>query len=255
MVFLVFKKKKRMHAKLNSLLLIVSLILVIVACEHQPLPPIVNPIIPGDTTGTGGNDSNAVVCDPDTLYFQQMILPLLNSNCAVSGCHDPQTAKASVVLSDYQSIISTGEVVPFQPQESDIIEVLFETDPDDMMPPPGNTPLTTEQKNLLIDWINQGALNNSCVETECDTLNVSFAQDVFPIISNNCTGCHSGSNPSGGFKLTNYSEVKEAVLNFDLLNSILWNGMAENMPKNGDQLSDCQIGIIERWINDGTPDN
>jgi hypothetical protein len=44
-------------------------------------------------------------------------------------------------------------------------------------------------------------------------------------------------------------------LNFDLLNSILWNGLAENMPKNGDQLSDCQIDIIEIWINDGTPNN
>jgi mono/diheme cytochrome c family protein len=237
------------------------------ACEHAPLPPLDNPYQPGDTTGNGGNDTTgaggsdttigtgSVVCDPDTIYFQQMILPLLNSNCAVSGCHDPETAEDDVVLSDYQSIMATADVVPFQPDESDIIEVLFETDPEDMMPPPGNTPLTMEQKNLLIEWINQGALNNSCVATQCDTTNVSFSQNVFPIISNNCTGCHSGNNPSGDISLTNYNEVKEAVLNFDLLNSILWNGLAENMPKNANQLSDCQIGMIEIWINDGTPNN
>jgi mono/diheme cytochrome c family protein len=112
-----------------------------------------------------------------------------------------------------------------------------------------------EQKNLLIDWINQGALNNSCVASECDTIDISYLQDVFPIILNNCTGCHSGNDPSGGFSLTNHAEVKEAVLNFDLLNSILWNGLAENMPKNADQLSECQIGIIEIWINNGMPNN
>ena len=244
-----------MYKYIYRILALALLVLVAESCEHEPLAPIVDPDIPEDTTGTGGNDSNLVVCDPDTVYFNQMILPLLNSNCAVSGCHNPETAEDDVVLSDYESILATADIVPFDANESDIIEVLFETDPDDMMPPPGNTPLTLEQKNLLIDWINQGALNNSCEPTSCDTTDVSFAQNVFPIISNSCTGCHSGNDPSGGFSLTNHAEVKEAVLNFDLLNSILWNGLAENMPKNGDQLSDCQISIIEQWINDGTPDN
>jgi mono/diheme cytochrome c family protein len=247
-----------MCKRIYQVLLITLVIVVFEACKHDPLQPVGEPDSPGDTTGTGGGDTTGaggVVCDPDTIYFQQMILPLLNSNCAVSGCHDPATAEDDVVLSDYQSIMATADIVPFDADESEIIEVLFETDPEDMMPPPGNTPLTMEQKNLLIDWINQGALNNSCVASECDTIDISYLQDVFPIVLNNCTGCHSGNDPSGGFSLTNHAEVKEAALNFDLLNSILWNGLAENMPKNGDQLSDCQIDIIEIWINDGTPNN
>jgi len=251
MVFLVYTKPKQMRQKLSNLLLFASIIFISAACEHDPLTPIEDPIVPDDTTGNG-----VIVCDPDTIYFQQIILPLLNSNCAVSGCHDPETAKDDVVLSDYESVMATAGVVPFNADESEIIEVLFETDPDDLMPPPpDNLPLTMEQKNLLIDWINQGALNNNCVYDVCDTVDVSFSKNVFPIIANSCTGCHSGSDPSGGFKLTNHAEVKEAVLNFDLLNSILWNGLAENMPKNGEQLSDCQIDIIEVWINDGTPNN
>lgn len=237
--------------KINSIFIVALVILVLGACEHEPLPP-KDPVIsnPVDTSNTGD-----IVCDPDTIYFKQVILPLLNSNCAVTGCHDAGTAENDIILSDYQNIITTGDVIPFQPEESDIIEVLFETDPEESMPPAGNTPLTTEQKNLLIGWINQGALNNSCEPTICDTIDVSFAQNIFPIVNASCTGCHSGDEPSGGINLTDYDEISNHSLNGELLNAIKWNGMAENMPKNSDQLSDCKIDIIEIWINNGAPNN
>ena len=37
---------------------------------------------------------------------------------------------------------------------------------------------------------------------ECDTTNVSYATDVWPIIESNCVVCHSGAAPSGNIKLT-----------------------------------------------------
>ena len=241
-----------MFVKISPFLLIALATLILWSCEHEPLPPRVplNPSQPVDTSG-----SEEIVCDPDTIYFKQIILPLLNSNCSVIGCHDPITAQNDIILSDYQNIMSTAEVVPFQPEESNIIQVLFLTDPEESMPPPDNTPLTIAQKNLLIEWINQGALNNSCEPTACDTTDVSFTQNIFPIISGNCTGCHSGTDPSGGISLTDYTEIRNQSLNGELLNAIKWNGLAENMPKNSDQLSDCKIDIIEAWINNGAPNN
>ena len=241
-----------MFVKINPIFFIAFLIIAIWACEHEPLPPgdPVNPNLPVDTSGI-----EEINCDSDTIYFKQIILPLLNSNCAVTGCHDPITAEGDVILSNYQNIMMTADVVPFQPEESDIIEVLFLTDPEEFMPPPGNTPLTTEQKILLIEWINQGALNNSCEPTTCDTTNISFNQNIFPIISANCAGCHSGNDPSGGISLTDYTEISDQSLNGSLLNAIKWNGLAENMPKNSDQLSDCKIDMIEIWINNGAPNN
>lgn len=241
-----------MFVKNRRYFLIALSIIVLWACEHEPLPP-ADPPIPDQPVDTSGIEE--IVCDPDTIYFKQMILPLLNSNCSVTGCHDQITAQNDVILSDYQNIMTTTEVVPFQPEESHIIEVLFLTDPEESMPPPDNTPLTDEQKNLLIEWINQGALNNSCEPTTCDTIDVSFAENVFPIISANCTGCHSGSEPSGGIYLTNYTEISNQSLNGELLNAIKWNGLVENMPYDNDQLSDCKISIIELWINNGAPNN
>jgi len=246
-----------MYSKLISFCLFSLTILLFSSCEHEPLPPIPVPPLPIDTTGTGGNDTTnqEVTCDPNTIYFEQMIRPLLNSNCAVTGCHDPITAEDDVVLSDYQNIISTGEVQAFNPFESEIIEVLFETDPDDKMPPPGNTPLTTEQRNLLIDWINQGAQNNSCEASVCDTVNVTFSQSVMPIIAENCTGCHSGNNPSGNISLTNYAQISNESTNGKLLDAMKGNPNAVAMPLNSPLLSDCRISIIEIWINNGTPNN
>ena len=49
------------------------------------------------------------------------------------------------------------------------------------------------------------------VPSPCDTTNVTYTQSVWPIISNNCTNCHSGSTPSGNISLENYDEIAAAA--------------------------------------------
>ncbi|NDH90530.1 MAG: hypothetical protein EBZ22_06560 [Flavobacteriia bacterium] len=83
------------------------------SCTHEPLNPI-DPN-PTDTTGTGGR-----VCDPDTVYFQQDVLPLIVSSCAMSGCHDAASAQDGVVLTSYTSIMTTGDVKAGQPNNSEL---------------------------------------------------------------------------------------------------------------------------------------
>lgn len=212
-----------------------------------------------DTVFDGGN-GGGIPCDPDTIYFQNEVLPLLISSCGVAGCHDPQTHSDGVILTSYDKIIETGEVVPFNPRESKIWEVIADDFQSDRMPPAPAPPLNQEQKNILFTWISQGALNNFCEEEECDTSNVSFSDDVFPVIQNNCYGCHSGGQPSGGILLTSFNEVKTAAsiapgTYGSLLGTIRHQQGNVPMPQNGPMLSECKIATIEKWVSDGMPNN
>lgn len=200
-----------------------------------------------------------IPCDPDTFYFQNEILPLLQSSCAMTGCHDPGSAQEGVILNSYLNVINTGEVEPFSPLSSKLYEVLIEDEPEDRMPPPPRS-LTTQQKQSIYGWIAQGALNNYCEDLDCDSINVTFSQTVWPVIQTRCYGCHSGTNPSGGISLANYNNVKTAGAKpagtyGSLLGTIMWYGGNVPMPKNGNQLSDCNIAQIKKWIEDGMPDN
>jgi mono/diheme cytochrome c family protein len=206
-----------------------------------------------DTTFTShGGDEHP--CDPDTIYFQNTILPLILSSCATTNCHDKLTDEQDVLLVDYASIIEYGKIKPGDPNDSELYEKIMETDPDDRMPPPPVDPLTNEQKNNIKKWIEQGALNNACDE-DCDTTDVSFSNHIWPLVENNCLGCHSGGTPGGGIYLNNYAGIVAVAESGQLWGAINHQQGFSPMPKNANKLSDCKIKQVQIWIEDGTPDN
>lgn len=191
-------------------------------------------------------------CSEDTVYFQNDILPLLVSNCAMSGCHDEASSRDGIILTDYVQVMSTGSVAAGNSGNSDLMEAITENDPDKIMPPPGNGSLTGEQINLIQTWINQGALNNSCAS--CDTSVFTFGAAVWPIIENNCQGCHTAANAgNNNHQFNNWSDV--VADSTALWNSIMGTNQMSLMPKNTAGLSDCQKTIIRKWFNDGAPNN
>lgn len=106
----------------------------------------------------------------------------------------------------------------------------------------------------------QSCYNDSVEElypnpVECDTTNVSYANDVWPIFEINCVVCHSGAAPSGNFRLTNYDEISAIANGGRLLGAIKHENGYSPMPKGGNQLPSCDILTIEAWINEGTPNN
>ena len=206
-----------------------------------------------DTTFSdpGGNGHP---CDPDTVYFQNEILPLIISTCSTTDCHDKLSDEQDVLLVDYASIIEYGEIVPGEPDEGDLIEKITDSDPDDRMPPPPADPMTTEQINKIKKWIAQGALNNSC-DDECDTTNVTFSESIWPTIQTNCVGCHSGQNPAGNILLTDYASIVTQANNGKLLGTVSHEAGYLPMPKNAPKLDDCKIDQINIWIENGTPNN
>ena len=60
---------------------------------------------------------------------------------------------------------------------------------------------------------------------------VSYTNDIRPIVNNFCTTCHAGDNPEGEFVLTSYEDVRKHVEKGKLLQRI--NDPDEPMPQNG----------------------
>ncbi|MBE0650942.1 MAG: hypothetical protein IH595_08865 [Bacteroidales bacterium] len=206
-----------------------------------------------NTGGGGGTGGSTSTCNPDTVYFQNTILPMLVSNCAVSGCHDVTTHKEGVQLTDYASIINTGGISPGNPSGSKLYRVITASG-EDQMPPSSRTPLTIDQINAIKTWILQGALNNSC-NAGCDTTNVTFSQSVFPIIQTYCLGCHNAPSPGGGIYLRNYADIITVVNNGKLWGAINQDPGFIAMPLGGNKLSSCDLATFKIWINNGAPNN
>lgn len=201
-------------------------------------------------SGTVTNPSTpaVVTCSPDTVYFNQTILPLITSNCAMSGCHDAISHKEGVILTDYTHIRAYSSTT--NPAGS----TLYRSIATGYMPPKG--PLSSTQMASIIKWMQQGAKNNSCVASgNCITTNVSFANTVLPTLRTNCTGCHSGTTPSAGIDLNSYATVKVQAANGKLVGSISHAAGYIAMPSATVSISACEISQIKAWVTEGTLNN
>ena len=210
------------------------------ACTHEPtnpnsIPPTVN-----------------INCSPDSVYFVNEVMPIIASNCAMSGCHDAITRAEGVVLINYATVMEY--VRAGNASRSELYEVIVETDPDKRMPPPPRSPLTASQIAKIQKWINQGAKNNSCVGS-CDTTQFTYAAVIKPMMDNKCAGCHKAGNLRGNVDLSNYNGTKVVALNGKLLGSISHQSGFSPMPKNSAKLSDCEITQVRRWIAAGSLNN
>ncbi|MBK8981159.1 MAG: c-type cytochrome [Ignavibacteria bacterium] len=225
-------------------------------------------------------------CDPNIIYFKQDVLPLLQSNCAKSGCHNEESQKHGVILTSYENLIRTVEIE----DEDDDDDRFDDRDDDDRgrnknrdndrlknflqangsqgdryknklekmlrrnkMPPAPNKKLTQEQKDIIYKWIDQGMQNNSCEisASDCMSENMSFESDIRPIIDENCVGCHSGAKPKMGYDFSNSEKFREVALTGDVYLAITHSEGVTAMPFEGDKLSDCDIKKIKSWIDDG----
>ena len=90
--------------------------------------------------------------------FNRDIRPVLSENCY--SCHGPDKnkRKAKLRLDDRASAVSTQAIVPGKPDESGLVERILSEDAEQVMPPPAShKTLTPAQKELLRQWITQGA--------------------------------------------------------------------------------------------------
>lgn len=224
-------------------------------CQREPVYYGILPD-PSDTTGNGGGGTMTQPCSPDSVYFEQQILPFLRSNCAQSGCHDAVSAEDEVVLDNYTNVRNTGGIKLNNPADSKLYKVLIDNDPDDRMPPAPAAPLSTDQRALILQWIQQGAQNLRC-DAACDTSNVRFSTVIQPLLNAKCTGCHNAGNAGGGVNLASYAGVKTTVDNQTLWGAVNHQSGFKPMPypAGGARLPNCEIDQIRIWIQDGAPNN
>jgi hypothetical protein len=91
----------------------------------------------------------------DTVCFQSQILPIIQTSCGYTGCHDG-TSEAFPLqnYSQVRDIVSPGNA-----GRSTLYKVITAVN-GNMMPP--NRPLTKDQRTLILVWIQQGANNPTC---------------------------------------------------------------------------------------------
>jgi hypothetical protein len=230
--------------------ILLCLFIIVQSCKHEPLPVPLSPAsqIQNDTIpvyvhvpiyGSSGDTIKDSVC------FNEDILPIIISNCAKSGCH---VMGGYIPLTNYTQV--EGVVSPGKPSQSLLYNVISTN-----YMPRNNTPLTQAQKDLIKEWINEGAKNNIDCGMSCDTTIYTYSGAVSPTIQNYCVGCHNGGSAGGNISLIGYSNVMVQVNNGKLWGAINHLTGFYAMPNGGPMLDECRITTIKEWIAAGAPDN
>ena len=221
-------------------MLLIVLIVGLTACSKDKTAPVL---------------INNATCDSTKVYYDLQIKPLIVNNCAMSGCHSKADNKGGIQLEDYLGILAT--VSPNNPDNSELYTSLLPT-ADEIMPPLPTPAFNSSQIELVKKWILQGALYNTCggVST-CNTLSVSYSNDIAPIVSANCNGCHGPGGSMQSVPSTTYAGLKDMVDRGSLLPSIAQNGGSYSAmpPAPASKLSACAISKIETWVAAGAPNN
>lgn len=227
----------------------------ILSCKHEPL-------LNGESINDPGNiivDMNAIdfvinteTCEENVIYFENQVLPIFISNCAISGCHDAQSAEDGVILIDYSTIKS--KMKSGDPNDSEYYTILLDANSDELMPREPNTEngysLPAEQLNLIKTWIEQGAKNNYC--DDCDTTNYTYSGTIKLIVDQNCatsSACHGSGTQYGDF--TSYDGLKSRVNNQLIQKRAI---VDKDMPP-ASPMPDCELLLIKNWIDNGALKN
>ncbi len=198
-------------------------------------------IIPADS---GGQTSTGICFETD-------ILPIFQSNCTQSGCHNSRDRRDGYDLTNYAGIMKG--IVAGNFRKSEIYESLVETG-DDRMPPFPYDPLSQANIDLIAKWIQEGAKNTfNCANTPttCDLNSVTYSGTIAPLMAKYCNGCHSGTAPSGNIRTANYTALKTLTTRPSFMGSMRHLSGFSPMPQNAAKLSTCQLDQIQKWLDLG----
>ena len=93
----------------------------------------------------------------------------------------------------------------------------------------------------------------------CDTSRIiTFSGDISPFMNTSCgstnINCHS-SAASSMIPLDSYVGVQYFSQTGQVMNSVNWISGASQMPKSAAKLSSCEIALLQKWVNEGEPNN
>lgn len=92
--------------------------------------------------------------------------------------------------------------------------------------------------------------------------NVSFKNEIRPILEQRCSKCHGGDFPSEGLNMESYEDLLngsqngQVIIPGDSSSSLLFEKVESGeMPKRGSDLTAEQIELIQQWIDEGALNN
>jgi hypothetical protein len=92
--------------------------------------------------------------------------------------------------------------------------------------------------------------------SNCDTSSViSYSAKVVPILTTQCYSCHIGASAGGGIVMGTHATDKVTAVNGKLYGSINHSSGYSAMPKGAAKMDACQIQLIKKWIDAGSPNN
>lgn len=233
--------RDRKYKKKAALIIIISIIIggsvTINSCTHPSY------VLPLDLR-TG---------DP-SICFERDVLPIFQSNCAKSGCHDAAAHKGGYTLDNYADVVKKG-IVPGNPAASKIWESVSMKIFGVEFMPVGAPALSAADLSVIRLWIATGAIDSgACNTSTCDTNNYTYSGAIAPLMQTYCTGCHYSASSTGG-SLIDYTSVKNAAVNGRLIGDISHATGYNAMPLGGTILEDCQITQVKKWVAAGALDN
>ncbi|WP_442505240.1 PSD1 and planctomycete cytochrome C domain-containing protein [Novipirellula sp. SH528] len=94
----------------------------------------------------------------DRVEFNRDIRPILSDNCFYCHGFDEAHREAGLRLDTFEGSTESDAIVPGNPDESELVRRILSDDPDEIMPPPDSERhLTSVERELVKQWIEQGA--------------------------------------------------------------------------------------------------
>jgi cytochrome c5 len=91
---------------------------------------------------------------------------------------------------------------------------------------------------------------------QCNTPDqVTFARNVSPIFSRNCSSCHSSTLRSGNFNMDDMAELQTRARSGLLMHVVNHTPGYSQMPQGGAKLSACDLETLQKWVSAGAPNN
>ncbi len=232
--------------------IVVALVVIVISCTHKASERIaVTPVNPVDTTHHI-TDTTATETFDTSVCFQRDVLPIFQTSCAKSGCHDAATRAEGYILDSYAGIIAKG-VKPGNGAGSKLYTICRSGE----MPQSPTPKLDSTQLSFIKRWIDKGAPNDTNCIANCDTTKYTYATAIKPMIAKYCNACHATSSASsgGGIILDTYAGLQAQALNGNLLGDLQHATGHNAMPQGAAKLSDCKITQVSRWIAAGALNN
>ncbi len=192
--------------------------------------------------------------------FATDIAPILQENCV--ACHSAANPQGKLVLDSLEAIQRGGAsgptFIPGKSAESSLYQRLVMDDRTLRMPFGGKA-LAPELVAVIKEWIDGMKAGGAEIAA---SVPVDFHRDIEPIFKANCYGCHAGAKPQSQLRLDSGAAALRGGLSGKviipgdakasrLIHRVKGVGGEQRMPLRMQPLSDAQVAMLERWIDDG----